>query len=88
MVPIKVSVRQRIGLPIVEIKGECDYDGAYRALLETALQIIEIAEKEKAHLLPNEPREEPTAKNQILFTLVFQNEEKAGKFIQMLPYIT
>lgn len=87
LIPIRVSVRRLQGLPIVEIRGKSNSKGANAVLIETALRIIEKAEKNGAHLLPNKPKEKTTSKNQIFFTLIFRSPEDTEKFVKGLPYM-
>lgn len=81
--PIRLDVRKRAMLPIVEVRAIGQIAPAF--WIKFPLEIIEKAEGQGARLLPEEPKER-LAVHTVYFTLIFKEEQDAVDFIKSLQH--
>ena len=77
LVPIKIDVRKRALLPIVEVRITANV--SYILWLKIPLSIIDQGQNAGARLLPEEPTG-VNSPNTVSFVLIFDSEQKAEEF--------
>lgn len=80
-IPVKLNVRKKPFIPIVEVIAESHIDVNF--WIDVPLQLIEIGETEGGRLIPEKPKEK-IKPNTVCFTMIFESEQKAGDFIKSI----
>lgn len=75
-VPVKVEVRKRVMLPIVEVKAEAPVNFDTNLWINYPLGFINKGEALGGRLISEEPREKMKP-NTVFFTMIFETEEKS-----------
>ncbi len=82
-VPLRMEVRKRTLLPIVEVKVEALADVDVSYWINCPLDFIDKGEKAGGRLIPEEPNEK-LKPNTVFFTMIFESEKQSMDFMRFL----
>lgn len=80
--PIRLEVRQRFSIPIVEVQASSKLK--IEALMDFMMKIYDYAERFGGRLIPTNEENKTAEENMVYYTIIFKNHEDATRYVEFL----